>query len=272
MPGRVGQRDVAALRATMTTLQGVARETGGWVPALATAAEKCGLAARRPGKDSIRRECLELAARGYTSAGWSSFDGGRNRGAWDMYRRGLQTAEEAGDPLLAVDLMRRAGVLAAERGEHGDALRLFDLALIRALDAEPSPFRVALESSLHGCAATSYAAIGRRDLAASALAKAEDAALDDVETADLAWRRAETFAAMGDLDKAHEHATASLESWPAGAVRDTVKAEITLGGLHRRAGDSAAEAMLQGVRHRVEATGSVRARYRLAVAEGTLPA
>ncbi len=267
-----GQGDVAALRAALSAMQGIARETGGWVPGLAAIAQKCERTARRPGKASTRRECLEITSRAYTSAGWSSFDGGRNREAWDLYRQGLDAADGSGDPLLAVDVMRRGGVLAAETGDHAAALRLFDMALIRAQDAPSDARRAALESSLWAVRATSCAAIGRRDLAVSALARAEDADLDAIETADLAWRRAETMAALGDLDRAHENATASLGAWPAGSVRDVIKSEVTVAGIHRRAGDSAAEEMLAGVRARVEGTGSVRARRRLLAAKGLLGA
>lgn len=272
MPRQLGQSDVAALQATTEALQRLAREYGGEVPGLAVVAEQGERLTRRLGKDAVKRQCLRVTARAWTSAGWSRFDAGRNHAAWDAYTRAFDAAHAADDLLLAVDVMRRAGVLAAERGSHGEALRLFDLGLIKALDAPQGPERLALESSLYGCRATSLAANGRRDLVFNALAKAEDAELNAVETADLEWRRAETYGVLGDLDTAHEHATRSSESWPAGSTRDTVKADITLAGLHRRTGDSAAEAMLRGCRQRVEATGSQRARWRLAAAEGTLPA
>lgn len=269
---RLGQSDVTALRATTTTLQRLAREHGGEVPGLAAVAEQGERLSRLPGKDAVRRQCLRVTVSAWTSAGWSRFDAGKNRAAWDAYGRAFEAAHDAGAVLLVVDVMRRAGVLAAERGSHDDALKLYDLALIRAMDAPRGPERLALESSLYGCRATSVAALGRRDLALSALAKAEDVELSAVESADLEWRRAETYTVLGDLDRAHEHASRSLESWPAGSRRDSVKAEVTIAGLHRRTGERDAEELLAGCWQRVEGTASVRARQRLMRAEGTLPA
>ncbi len=97
-------------------------------------------------------------------------------------------------------------------------------------------------------------------------------AADPFKAADLDWRRAETYNALGDLDKAHELAESSLATWPTGSQRDALKAEVTIAGLHRRAGEGDTEELIAGCWQRVEGTASIRARQRLMLAEGTLPA
>ncbi len=184
----------------------------------------------------------------------------------------MSAAEAAGDPIAAAQVLRYAGVLEAEAGRHQQALRLFQLGEIRLQEAAASPRRDAMLAGLLSNASISYAELGRRDLALAALARVTDTVeMDSFSTADLECRRAATYVALGEFDTAHEHATASLASWPVGAQRDALMSEVTIAGLHRRTGERDAEELLAGCWERVERTASVRARERLLRAEGTLP-
>lgn len=256
-----------ALSASVESLRQVGRAEGGFVPGLVALGERAERLAASA-KGAVQTRCLAVACEAYTLAGWTAFDAGLRSRAWGLYDRALAVTS---DPRATAQALLYAGHLDAEAGRHNDALRLFQLAGIK-LDEAPRD-DPALRASIEANAATALASIGRGDLARDALSRATDAGeLDLFNTGDLEWRRAETLAAMGKLDAAHEHAAQSLESWPAGCRRDALKAEITKAGLYRRAGESAADEMLRGVRQRVEATGSQRARWRLAAAEGALPA
>ena len=271
-PSRLGQHEVRALAASAETLRSLARSTGGYVPALAAVAERGEALAALPANDVTQAACLRATTEAWTLAGWSAFDAGKRRTAFGHYDHALTTAEAAGDPIAAAQVLRYAGVLEAEAGRHQQALRLFQLGEIRLQDAPPGPRRDAMLAGLLSNASTSYAEIGRRDLALAALSKTEDSVeMDPFNTADLEWRKSETYAALGDFDTTHDHATTSLSAWPTGSQRDAIKAEITIAGLHRRTGERDAEELLAGCWQRVEGTASVRARQRLMRAEGTLP-
>lgn len=270
--GSVGASDVRTLSAAVESMRALARSTGGYVPALAALGGDGEALARRARRPDVRKAALGVATAAYTLAGWSAFDGLQRAKAWEHYDRALLTAREAGDRVAIGEVLRYSGVMEAEAGRHNEALRLFQLADIQLMDAPPSAARDAMRAGAAANASTSYAAVDRAHIARSELSRAEDTA-DDLlpfERADLLWRESETYAAMGQYDRAHELAERSLGAWPAGSQRDALKAEITIAGLHRRTGESDAHAMIAGCRERVEQTSSQRARWRLAAAEGLL--
>ena len=271
LPTRVGVADMKALSASVEYMRAVGRQTGGYVPGLAALAERGENLAKLPGKASTQVACLRVACEAWTVAGWTAFDAGRRATAWGHFEHALSLADATGDATAASQVLRYAGTMEAEAGRYNEALRLYQLAGIKLLDA-PRAERRASDASLIGPTAHAYASLGRGDLARNELARAQDADLDSYGAGNLLWWQAEAFGKMGKLDSAHEFATRALESYPPGSQRDTIKAEVTIAGLHRRAGDSAADELLAGVRQRVEATASHRARWRLAAAEGTLPA
>ena len=267
MPGsRVGATDVRALAAAVESLRAVGRSTGGYVPGLAALAERGEELAKLLAQETTRKACLRVATEAWTLAGYTALDAGRRATAWGHFDRALTLADEVGDAAAASQVLRYAGTLETEAGRYNDALRLYQLAAIKLLDAPGVS-----GAPLIGPTAHAYAALGRGDLARNELAQAQDVAMDSYATANLQWWQAETYGKMGKLDSAHEHATGSLESFPAGSQREAILSEVTIAGLHRRAGEPDAEGLLAGCWQRVEGTASVRARERLMRAEGTLP-
>ena len=266
LPARLGTSDVKALAASVESLRSVARQTGGYSPGLAALAERGEALARLPGKDAARTACLHIACESWTVAGWTAADAGKRALAWSHYDRALGLTEVTDDAAAATKVLYFTGTLESDAGRYNEALRLYQLAAIRAFDA-PAPVR----DVLHAPIAFAYAALGRGDLAKDYLARALDVEQEPFLRANTLTWAADAYARTGHPDKAHSHAESALGTFPAGSQRPAILAEITLAELHHRAGESDAEMLITGCRQRVEATASVRARYRLAVVEGTLP-
>lgn len=268
MPGsRVGATDVRALAAAVESLRAVGRSTGGYVPGLAALAERGEELAKLPAQETTRKACLRVATEAWTLAGYTALDAGRRATAWGHFDRALTLADEVGDAAAASQVLRYAGTLETEAGRYNEALRLYQLAGIKLLAA-----RGVSDAPLIGPTAHAYAALGRGDLARKELARAADREMDPYAAANFLWWKSETLARMGRLDDAHEHAAGSLESFPAGSQREAILSEVTIAGLHRRAGEPDAEELIAGCWQRVEGTASMRARERLMRAEGTLSA
>lgn len=268
MPGsRVGVTDVQALSASVESMRALARSTGGYVPGLAAVAERGEVLARLPGKDTTKVAALRVATEAWTVGGWTAADAGKRAAAWGHYDRALALTKTTDDAAAAAKVLYFAGTLELDAGRFNEALRLYQLASIRAYDA-PAPVR----DVLHAPTAHAYAALGRGDLAKDYLARALDVDQDAFLRANTETWVADAYTLTGHLDKAHSHAEAALRTFPAGSQRPALLAEVTLAELHRRTGDSDAENLIAGCRQRVEGTASVRARQRLMRAEGTLPA
>ncbi len=267
LPARLGTSDVKALAGSVESLRAVARQTGGYAPGLAALAERGEALAKLPGKDAAKLVALRVATEAWTVAGWTAGDAGKRATAWGHYDRALELTPVTDDAAAASRVLYFAGTLESDAGRFNEALRLYQFASTRALDA-PAPAR----DVLHAPIAYAYAALGRGDLAKDYLANALDVEQDSFLRANTLTWAADTYALTGHLDKAHSHAESALSTFPAGSQRPAILAEITLAELHRRAGESDAEALLAGVRQRVEGTASIRARHRLLAAEGVLPA
>ncbi len=221
--------------------------------------------ARLPGKDTTKVAALGVATEAWTVAGWTAADAGKRATAWGHYDRALALTKTTDDAAAAAKVLYFAGTLELDAGRFNEALRLYQLAWIRALDA-PAPVR----DVLHAPIAHAYAALGRGELARDPIARALDVDQDAFLRANTETWVADAY--TGHLDKAHTHAEAALRTFPEGSQRPAILAEISLAELHRRTGEQDAETLLSGVRQRVEQTSSVRARHRLLAAEGVLPA
>ena len=140
-----------------------------------------------------------------------------------------------------------------DAGRSNEALRLYQLASIRALDAS-APVR----DVLHAPIAHAYAALGRGDLAKDYLARALDVDQDAFLLANTYTWAEDTYALTGHLDKAHSHAEVALRTFPAGSQRPALLAEVTLAELHRRTDEQDAEQLIAGCWQRAEGTACAR--------------
>ena len=155
MPTRVNQTDVAALQDGVEALRRVGRLTGGYVPGLASLAERGEALARLPGQDTTRSACLQIACEAWTIAGWTAADAGKRATAWGHYDRALEITKVTDDAAAASKVLYFAGTLESDAGRLNEALRLYQLASIRAHDA-PAP----TSDVLHGPIAYAYARLG----------------------------------------------------------------------------------------------------------------
>ncbi len=267
LPTRLGTSDVKALAASVESLRSVARQTGGYSPGLVALAERGEALARLPGKDAARTACLRIACESWTVAGWTAADAGKRAQAWSHYDRALGLTEVTDDAAAATKILYFTGTLESDAGRFNEGLRLYQLASIRALDA-PASVRDMLLAPI----AFAYAALGRGDLSRDYIARALDVEQDAFLRANALTWVADAYALTGHLDRSHAAVTQAIEAYPEGSQRSAVLAELTLAELHRRTGEQDADTLIAGVRQRVEQTASVRAKYRLAVVDGTLSA
>ena len=268
LPARLRSGDVRALAGSVETLRALGRQTGGYVPGLAALAERGEALGRLPAAEQTRMACLRVATEAWTVAGWTAADAGKRATAWGHYDRALGLTETTGDAGAATRVLYFTGTLESDAGRFNQALRLYQLAGIRALDAKgPTVGRM-----LDAPTAYAYAAIGRGDLARDYVHRAQDATEDDFLRANALTWVADAQALMGRLDDAVDTAKSAAVMFPPGSQRAAVLAELTVAEVHRRGGDSRADDLIAGLRERIGRLASVLARQRLLAIDGLLPA
>jgi hypothetical protein len=141
--------------------------------------------------------------------------------------------------------VRHAAIIDRDQGAPDDALKLYQLAQFKLLDARGHPGLPAEQASLHVRAAYALALMGRPDDVRRELVRAADLPpIDDrFERADTDAARARAELALGKVDAAEQYGANSVRTWGPDDRRDSAHARITLATTHAVAGEADAPAL-----------------------------
>ncbi len=207
IPARIGMPDVARVEAMTRSLMGQDKAMGGgscrdavlgylrWAQQLRDATTS----------DSVRVALHAALARLESLAGWTSADLCLPRSAQRCYLRSLESAQLAGEPLLAAHALGRLGELYLQAGHFGEALQLFQLGSIPARQA-------AAPGMLAGLAfdeAWAHAGLGSADVMQRALRQAGEY-YDRAQQAPDEWISAAVLPDRSDLPCGRANAYSQL--------------------------------------------------------------
>jgi transcriptional regulator with XRE-family HTH domain len=296
-PGRIGETDVAALRALTGQLRELARGGHPGMPEVyGQVLHRAEALLDAKASEFWARKLRSALAELHTDAGWYAYDVHQTDLASWHYSRAIRLGKDAGDAMaVAVAAWSQASGY-RELGAPNDAIKLYQLAHDH-LAASPIEGRHAVLGELHLRMALSYADLARSDevprieipsrgpavvklapgglraQAAEVLARSQDCPSPSpgVGMADRAYARAALELAMGRLDSAERYASNAVVLAPAGPLVAACPL-VQLATIRAIAGDSSFEGAATSALDVVSEVRSVRARAMLAPLETALAA
>jgi tetratricopeptide (TPR) repeat protein len=252
VPDRIGDSDVNNIEHLTQILRAVDYQHGGGACREAVLAQT-DYARSMLGSscsDEVRRRLCLATADLHNLAGWTSFDVGLYSSARRHFALALEQAKSNDNLSLAANVLYRLGRIHLHRAHIEQALRFFQLGQLAAQDAD-DPLTVAM---LHANAGWAYALMGNRNKAVNTLGRAQhefSRGEDDLPAwvaffgaADLSALTGMTYAHLatndghsGNLDKAVQYLTASIDTRGAGNTRSAIFELTALATARLRAGD-----------------------------------
>ena len=136
-----------------------------------------------------------------------------------------------------------AGIAAEEQGHPADAVKMYHLSQVNLTNAgQPN----ALSGWLQALTASAYARDHKATEARRELSTVRDGWVppNEFEAAMMDWRTGDTYLRLGDLERAQQHAAASVRGWQGSEERrDAVLADVLLAAVHLKAGERRGPAM-----------------------------
>ncbi|MGH3833654.1 MAG: helix-turn-helix domain-containing protein [Pseudonocardiaceae bacterium] len=171
VPNRIGASDVARVQTVTRSLMAQDKALGGscrdavfghlsWAQQLRKASAS----------DDVRRALEAALARLESLAGWTSYDLCLSRTAQRCYLRSLESARRAEEPVLAAHALGTLGGLYLQAEHFPEALQLFRLGALPALDVASPGMLTALALA----ETKAYASLGNVDDVQRALRRAEE--------------------------------------------------------------------------------------------------
>lgn len=207
-------------------------------------------------------------------AGWVASDAGRYLTAEHTYLSGVSAAREAGDDVLAGQLLSSLAYQIANVGDPADALLLARTAAKGARSASPLVRALLLER-----VAWAASRARDRDLARRVLDSADDAYEDRGEVAEPAWvywldrrevdvMRGRCLIELGRPAEASPLLESAIEGYSPNRAREVALYETWLAEAHARAGElDAARVVLRRARRAAGPVASTRLDERIAAVE-----
>jgi transcriptional regulator with XRE-family HTH domain len=268
LPSQVGLADVAEIKNTTEQLRAAARLQGGQARAVSAAAIEYGRLTQVPAAEPVAARLGSALAELNTLAGWCCYDSGLQRRARWHYRQAMDLAARVDDDFRVIGAAQHAAMMDREHGRPNDALKLYQLAQFKLMDASKDDPRVsALDAWLSAQSGSALVLLDRPEDARSNLSQAQEGREhlpDAFERADMDHLHALIHLHLGNLDVAEQFATSSVRGWGEGNRRDGVLGEITSATIHVQAGEPNGLRLAHGAVTAVSKLRSQRARDRLA--------
>jgi transcriptional regulator with XRE-family HTH domain len=263
LPSRLGMTDVVRVEHQTGLLRTLAYQHGGHADAAHAIATHAMRLMAVPAEDRVKAKLGSALARLHTLAGWCCADSLLDAHACHHFRQALELASESYEMVIT---LRVAGNTDRLRGHPNDALKLYQLALVKAWDLpRDDPQTAVLTSWLHAQSARAFAAMGIEDKAWSSLAEARDGWYPpgDLARADFDSQTAQVHLDFGRLDIAEPFAAAAVQASDnqrhvAGALALT-----TLAAIHVRAGEPDGIPLARKAIDRITVLSSPRSRQQL---------
>ena len=206
LPSQVGMADVAEVRNTTEQLRAAARLQGGQARAVSAAAIEYGRLSQVPAAEPVAARLGSALAELNTLAGWCCYDSGLHRRARWHYRRAMDLAARVDDRFRAIGAAQHAAMMDREHGRPNDALKLYQLAQFKLMDASKDDPRVsALGAWLSAQSGSALVLLDRPEDARSKLSHAQEGRghlPDAFERADMDHLHALIHLHVGSLDVA----------------------------------------------------------------------
>ncbi|MCA1671172.1 MAG: hypothetical protein LC799_02835, partial [Actinobacteria bacterium] len=219
-----------------------------------------------PGSDKLTRKLRAAVAELHTlAAGWAGLDAGLYDRALYHYSRGLELATDVGDIYLQAIALACGGLTMLEQGHPCEALKMLQLAQVKAWDIPPEHDRRMVESCAQTDSVIALLGLGETQAAITELAKSRDlwqpTRTDPRGDHDYVTARLEV--GCGRLDAAEPFAVASVARWEGISELRRTHSAIVLATVHVQAGEPDGLAIAHRTITNVTELSSMQARTRL---------
>jgi transcriptional regulator with XRE-family HTH domain len=243
IPERIGLSDVQVIRGYTASLATTARTLGGQAGPASALAKWADGYLQANASETTQRALLSALSQLHVIAAWCCHDAYAPRAALHHFGQAVTLATQAGDIGAASYALRHAAMMAFDRGEPNNALKLVQLSQLHLNDAPREDPRVMpLRAQLSGINALALAELSDSDSTArqarSHLASARDGydPPGSHARAEMDLYAAQVYLRLGSFDPAETMAASAIRIFGADR-REGILAEIISALVHVQAGD-----------------------------------